>query len=81
MRSIDIETEKNTINLTRSQITEGKIVSYGKDNDYPTIIASLIENSQTAKASASVSVLLMEISTRPIPSSPAFSFALPLSST
>lgn len=54
MRTIDIDTEKNTINLTRSQIADGKIVSYGKNNDYPTIIASLIENSQTAKASTNI---------------------------
>ncbi|MCQ2608771.1 MAG: hypothetical protein MJ197_08810 [Bacteroidales bacterium] len=50
----NIDTPINKIAISRSQLTDGKIVKYGDDNNYPTIIASLIDNSQTAKACSNI---------------------------
>lgn len=54
MKPIIVDTPKNDILLTRSQLTKDKIVAYGDNNLYPSIISSLIENSQTAKASSNI---------------------------
>lgn len=54
MNLFDIDTPRHIILQGKNQITEGKYVKYGDNDDYPSIIASLIENSQTAKSSARI---------------------------
>lgn len=54
MKTWEIQTPKRVIITGKSQISEGEIVKFGDADDYPTKIASLIENSQTAKSSARI---------------------------
>ena len=54
MDIVNIETEKKDIKISKSQKVNGEIVQYGSDNMYPSRIASLIEQSQTASACANI---------------------------
>ena len=54
MDIVNIETEKKDIKISKSQKVNGEIVQYGSDNAYPSRIASLIEQSQTASACANI---------------------------
>lgn len=54
MDIVNIETEKKDIRISKSQKVNGEIVQFGSDNMYPSRIASLIEQSQTASACANI---------------------------